>query len=175
MKVILNINYKLSKLFSVVTIMLLTQSCESFVEVDLPDSQLTAEVVFNDIATAEAAMANIYSKLVNQTLVCGNTKGISILLGSYTDELHTYNTAIGEFQFYQNSLIATHLDIGAMWNNSYNLIYAANAIVESLEQSPISEQEKNRLKGEALFMRAYIHFHLLNLFGEIPYVTTTNY
>jgi len=175
MKVILNINYKLSKLFSVVTIMLLTQSCESFVEVDLPDSQLTAEVVFNDTATAEAAMANIYSKLVNQTLVCGNTKGISILLGSYADELHTYNTAIGEFQFYQNSLIATHLDIGAMWNNSYNLIYAANAIVESLEQSPISEQEKNRLKGEALFMRAYIHFHLLNLFGEIPYVTTTNY
>lgn len=35
--------------------------------------------------------------------------------------------------------------------------------------------EKDKLMGEALFLRAYIHFHLTNCFGEIPYITTTNY
>jgi hypothetical protein len=175
MKAILDINNKITILFGMIMIMLLSHSCENFVEVDLPDSQLTAEVVFNDIATAEAAMANIYSKLVNQTLVCGNSKGITLLLGSYADELHTYNTGIGEFQFFQNSLTATHMDNGAIWNNSYNLIYVANAIIEGLKESPLNENDKNRLLSEALFIRAFIHFYLLNLYGDIPYVTTTNY
>src|SRR5690554_6489497 len=79
-------------------------SCESFIEVDLPDSQLTGDIVFSDVGTAEAAMANIYSKLQSDVLVCGNSKGISILLGSYTDELETYSTGSIELQFYQNSL-----------------------------------------------------------------------
>lgn len=149
--------------------------CESFVEVDHPDSQLTSEMVFQDVSTAEAAMANIYSKLTTQVLVCGNSNGISILLGSYSDEIQTYNSGLLEFQFYQNSLNATNSVVSGIWNKSYNLIYAANAIVEGLEQSPITENDKNRLKGEALFMRAYIHFHLMNLYGSIPYITTTNY
>src|SRR5690606_29032461 len=47
--------------------------------------------------------------------------------------------------------------------------------VEGLEQSPIAEYDKNRLMGEALFLRAFIHFYIVNLFGEIPYIATTNY
>src|SRR5690606_6467197 len=34
---------------------------------------------------------------------------------------------------------------------------------------------KNRLIGEAIFLRTFIHFYLQNLFGEIPYVTSTDY
>lgn len=161
---------------SLLLMALLSFSCESFIEVDLPDSQLTGDIVFSDIGTAEAAVTSIYSKLSNNVLVCGNSKGTSILLGSYADELQTYNTGLLEFQFFQNNLIATNTDVAALWNGSYNLIYAANAVKEGLENSTtISHSDKDRLLGEALFLRAYIHFHLLNLFGEIPYVTTTDY
>lgn len=158
------------------SILILSLSCESFVEVDLPDSQLTGETVFNDLGTAEAAVTSIYSKLSNNVLVCGNSKGLTILLGSYADELQTYNTGLLEFQFFQNNLISTNTDVSALWNGSYNLIYAANAVKEGLENSTaIAQTDKDRLVGEVLFLRAYIHFHLLNLFGEIPYVTSTNY
>jgi hypothetical protein len=132
-------------------------------------------MVFNDIGTVEATLANIYSKLVNDVLVCGDTHGVSILMGSYADELKTYNTNIPEFQFYQNSLLATNLEVVSLWNKSYNLIYAANSIIEGLENSTISNSVKNRLIGEAIFLRTFIHFYLQNLFGEIPYVTSTDY
>ncbi|MGQ2981863.1 RagB/SusD family nutrient uptake outer membrane protein [Flavobacterium sp.] len=164
------------KVIGLLCLAILSYSCEDFIDVDLPDSQITGEVVFNDVGTAEAAIKSIYSKLSNTVLVTGNSNGISILLGSYSDELQTYNTGLLEFQFFQNSLIATNTDVSTLWNGSYNLIYASNAILEGLENSTaISQNDKDRLSGEALFLRAYIHFHLLNLFGEIPYVTTTDY
>lgn len=175
--ILIFINY--NKRLNIISLLIMTMllfSCESFIEVELPDSQLTGEIVFNDVATAEAALTSIYSKLSNNVLVCGNSKGISILLGSYADELQTYNTGLLEFQFFQNNLIATNTDVAALWNGSYNLIYSANAVKEGLENSTaISQNDKDRLLGEALFLRAYIHFHLLNLFGEIPYVITTDY
>ncbi|MCK0115240.1 RagB/SusD family nutrient uptake outer membrane protein [Gelidibacter sp. F63206] len=151
-------------------------NCESFIEVDLPDSKLTSNIVFSDVGTAEAAMANIYSKLQNDVLVCGNSLGISILLGSYADELDTYSNGSIELQFYQNSLISTNSFVTSLWKGSFNLVYAANAVKEGLENSTtISQIDKDRLLGEVLFLRAYIHFHLLNLFGDIPYITTTDY
>lgn len=163
------------KFLCLLFIVFLIMGCESFVEVDHPDSQLTSEMVFKDVATAEAAMANIYSKLTSQVLVCGNSNGISILLGSYTDEIHTHNSGLLEFQFYQNNLNATNSEIAGLWNKSYNLIYAVNAIIEGLENSILNENDKNRLQGEALFLRAFLHFHLMNLYGSIPYITSTNY
>lgn len=174
---IAQINYNRCKIFiGLLLISMLSLSCESFVEVDLPDSQLTGETVFNDLGTAEAAVTSIYSKLSNNVLVCGNSKGLSILLGSYTDELQTYNTGLLEFQFFQNNIVSTNTDVSALWNGSYNLIYAANAVKEGLENSTaIPQSDKDRLVGEVVFLRAYIHFYLLNLFGEIPYVTSTNY
>ncbi|HXK00004.1 MAG TPA: RagB/SusD family nutrient uptake outer membrane protein [Gelidibacter sp.] len=175
-KTIIFINNKHIKIVSLLLTVILLSSCESFIEVDHPDSQLTDNIVFNDLGSAEAAITNIYSKLSNNVLVCGNLNGISILLGSYADELQTYNTGISEFQFFQNSLVATNTNVASLWNGSYNLIYATNAIKEGLENSTaLSQNNKNRLIGEVLFLRAYIHFHLLNLFGEIPYVATTNY
>ncbi|MGV3460259.1 MAG: RagB/SusD family nutrient uptake outer membrane protein [Flavobacterium sp.] len=151
-------------------------SCEDFTEIDQPDSQLTGETVFNNVETAEAALANIYLKLSNEVLVCGNSKGISILLGSYADELQTYNTGLGEYQFFLNNLVPTTPEVKTIWNGCYNLIYAANAVKEGVGNSTgINAEAKNRLIGEALFIRAYIHFYLLNLYGEIPYVTTTDY
>jgi len=41
-------------------------SCDSFVEVGLPNSQLTSSAVFEDKATANAAMVDIYNKIRNQ-------------------------------------------------------------------------------------------------------------
>lgn len=170
-----NLQIHLRRFLSFLMIIFLFSNCESFVEVDLPDSRLTGTIVFNDLNTAEATMANLYSKLVNNSLVSGNSNGISLLLGNYADEIQNYNMGISEFQYYQNNLLATDLSIKSFWNNSYNLIYAANAIIEGLETSTLAESDKNKLKGEALFIRAFVHFHLHNLFGEIPYVSSTDY
>src|SRR5690606_7086041 len=66
--------------------------------------------------------------------------------------------------------------VSRLWNSSYNLIYMTNAAIEGLEASQnLSAPTKEQLIGEALFIRGLSHFYLTNLFGEIPYITTTNY
>lgn len=152
-------------------------SCDSFVEVDLPKSQLTNEAVFDSYATAEAALTDIYSKIRDQGLLTGTPSGLSNELANYTDELTCYGSP-GDpaLAFYFNALLPANTSIADYWNTSYNQIYAANAVIEGVEESSkLTADEKYQLKGEALFIRALIHFYLTNLYGDIPYITTTDY
>ena len=34
---------------------------------------------------------------------------------------------------------------------------------------------KKQLEGEAKFIRAWLHFHLVNYWGDVPYITTTDH
>lgn len=160
----------------IVSLMMIS-SCDNFVEVDLPGSQLTANAVFEEKATANAAMTDIYSKIRDAGLLTGSASGLSHLLGNYTDEFKFYgdpqNSTVA---FYNNSLIASNTQVKGLWDSSYNQIYAANAVIEGIEKSVhLPETDKKQLKGEALFVRALLHFYLTNLFGDVPYITSTDY
>lgn len=53
----------------------------------------------------------------------------------------------------------------------YNVIVQANAIINNLDEDPgsiHSEKGFNIVKGEALAIRAYCHFDVLRLFGQMP-------
>ncbi|MGM0932685.1 MAG: RagB/SusD family nutrient uptake outer membrane protein [Bacteroidota bacterium] len=151
--------------------------CESFVETDIPSSQISGEMVFNDIKTAESALADVYSQIRDNSLFAGNTSGISILLGLYSDELVNYNTwNSGLEAFYTNNLQASSSSNEILWNRSFNLIFATNAVIEGIENSgELAAEESELLLGQAYFIRAFIHFYLVNMYGDIPYIRTTDY
>lgn len=155
----------------------LSSSCEDFLEVDTPNYLLSGETIFTDTKTVEAAMVGIYAQLRSNVLLTGNPQGLSVLLGNYTDELDYYSPyPLPEEPFNKNIVLATNPTVAEVWNGCYNQIYAANAIVEGVEDSIyFTPEEIAKFKGEALFIRALLHFQLVNLYGEIPYVTTTNY
>ncbi len=157
--------------------LILMYSCDDFVEVDIPNSQLTAKGVFEEKATANAAMTDIYSKIRDGGLLTGTSVGLSHVLGNYADELDYYGSSQNVItEFYKNSLIATNTNVKTLWNLSYNQIYAANAVMEGVESSVnLSAYDRAQLKGEALFVRALIHFYLANIFGDIPYIATTDF
>lgn len=152
----------------------LSVSCEKFVAVDLPASELTSGLVFQDLGTANAAVANLYVDLRDRSVLSGNVNGLSVLLGYYSDELVYYSAERNDF--YQNSLQAEVGEVANVWNNTYNLIYDANLVLEGLSSSTkLADKDKQILSGQALFIRAYAHFYLVNLFGSIPYIKTTDY
>lgn len=157
--------------------LLILSACDSFVEVDLPKSQLTNTAVFDSYETANAALMNIYAKIRDTGILTGVNTGISNELGNYTDEITAYGTASNSsMPFYNNALLPTSSIIAGYWNSTYNQIYAANALIEGMENSKnLSVEEKKRLTGEALFIRALAHFYLVGLFGDIPYIKTTDY
>jgi hypothetical protein len=150
------------------------QSCDGYVEVEQPNSQLISSAVFEDVGTANAALSGIYAKMRSSGVLAGSN-GMSLYAGLYADELDWYQTTTVS-NFYNNTLTASEAGVGTIWNNSYKQIYEANSIIEGVTNS-VSLPDTNRiqLKGEALFIRGMIHFYLMNLYGDIPYIKTTDF
>lgn len=165
------------KVFFCIIMMACFAGCEDFVEVALPDSQLTGTAVFNDRNTANAALANIYAKLRDTGFLSGFAFGSPIALGLYTDELAYYGgSGVNSETLYNNALLPTSSIVLQDWNESYYQIYCANAVLEGVEGSTaLSQADRDRFKGEAFFIRALVHFYLLNVYGDIPYIETTDH
>lgn len=145
-------------------------SCEDLVEIELPDNQLNTPTVFYDKHTINAALSNLYSNFRGAALFDGMGDGN---LGKYTDELESFYQ---EDFFYTNSITAFEPKISQLWRLSYSNIYHINAFIEGLEASTILEEsEKKALLGEAHFLRGLYYHYLTQLFGDIPYITTTDY
>lgn len=73
---------------------------------------------------------------------------------------------------YKALLLPTSTRVKNVWVPSYQIIYDANVIIgrADAEASQLSEQEKNAVKGEAMFFRALAYRILANLYGGVPIV-----
>lgn len=150
-------------------------ACESFVEIDPPKNTLITETVFDDAATVKSAFANIYYKMREQGMVSGYF-GLSIFMGSYSDELDYYGANTSALQVYNHTVTASSETISNWWGQAYNLIYAANDIIEGIENTEaLDEDDQAQFKGQGLFVRAYLHSLLVALYGDIPYIKTASY
>lgn len=171
-------NKIIEKAILTITILLCYGSCEKLVEVDLPINQLTTSQVFESSGTAEGALSALYAEMQSFSVIAGGSTGTGGLLGSYADDLDGYdiysnNASMDVFNNIQNPSNTT---IKSVWGNGYRQIYMANAIVEGLgSSSGVPEKDKNRIKGEAIFMRSLIYYYLTEIFGDLPYATSTDY
>lgn len=150
-------------------------SCKKFITVDPPTNSLTRATVFEDDETANAAIYELYVSMRNNSM---NNHGLFRIAGFSSDELIYLSPDQGESpnEFYENAILPTNDMLPAFWGEYYKQIYYANSIIEGLTISTLVTQHlKDQLIAEAKFVRAYCHFYLVNLFGDIPYITGTDY
>jgi|WetSurMetagenome_2_1015567.scaffolds.fasta_scaffold06811_2 starch-binding outer membrane protein, SusD/RagB family len=158
--------------------LLFLTACEKLVEVDAPASQLGTSQVFEDVQTANAAMAGLYAGLRDQSLASGaGYYTMGTLLGSYTDDLDCYyNNTQAVMDIYLNQQDETNTIIKSIWKTAYQQVYYANSIIFGVENSSsLSVNDKKRIKGEAILVRSLIYFYLQQIFGDIPYTTSIDY
>jgi hypothetical protein len=152
-------------------------SCKKFLEVDPPIDRSISAKVFSSDKTATSAVIGLYSQMM-VTFPTFTSGGITIYAGLSGDELYSTSTANPDLaEFVNNSLTSTNGFLsGDFWLRAHNLIYQANACIEGLTASSnISTATKQQLIGEAKFVRAYVYFYLVNLFGDVPLITSTDY
>ena len=150
-------------------------SCKRFVLIPPPKDQLVSSSVYHDEATATAAVLGIYEKIQEIPGYFANG-GITFYCGMSADELvpTPINTVYNEF--YHNRISPTNPDLkNALWGNMYQILFQANAALEGLSVANFDTVAKKQLAGEALFVRAFCHFYLVNLFGDIPLVSSPAY
>lgn len=173
--------YKINKLQFLLLALICITSCDDFVKIDPPQTMLVRSSVFDSDATANAAMQNIYYQLKNSGFASGTLFSVSFLGSLLSDEQVNYYqsspASTAEFQqFNDNTLKPNNSQVQALWSDFYKRIYEANAVIEGLNASSgVSTSMKNQLTGEAKFIRAFCHFYLVNIWGDVPLVTTTDY
>jgi starch-binding outer membrane protein, SusD/RagB family len=153
-------------------------SCKKFVEIGPPPTELVSQNVFINDASATGAMLGTYSAMMASIgFASGDAYSITQDAGLSADEFINYNTDPNQEAFYRNNLTASNgTVVNNLWNEGYKYIYSSNAVLEGLNSSTgITDSTKKQLEGEAKFLRAFCHFYLVNLFGDVPLVLTTDY
>ncbi len=169
----INIYTTIKRGIGLLTISLCLTACEELVHIDLPDNQLNTSTVFADVNTAKGALSNLYSNIRETPLFRGGYNALGSDLSKYTDELTSF---LQQDIFYSNTLLASNPFVTQYWDRSYVDIYHINAFIEGLTASTKLEQtDKKVFLGEAYFLRALYYHYLCQLYGDIPYITTTDY
>ena len=167
-----------SQLLRMVLLVCVLPACKKFIEVPLPGTEVFPEDVYDSDITASGAVTGIYGYMINSNdWASGNTQSVTFLCALSADELENYSSEPVPREFYENAIKTNNTAIeNAFWDPAYRYIYAANAVLEGLDRSPgVTAATKKQLQGEVLFIRAFCHFYLVNLFGAVPYLDSTAY
>lgn len=147
--------------------------CKKFVNIDTPKTELVPAVIFGSDAAAKQAIAGLYGPLLTG-FASGDNFSVTYLAGLSSDELIAGQDA--PIDFYFNSILPNNSAVLTLWQDAYKEIYNSNAMLEGLEASTaVSPALRQQLSGEALFLRAFSYFYLVNLYGDVPLNLTTDY
>ncbi|WP_276482777.1 RagB/SusD family nutrient uptake outer membrane protein [Paraflavitalea pollutisoli] len=149
-------------------------ACNKYVDTPEPKNELPSGLAFSDDKTATASMVGLYSNMNAFNYYYANVL-MSYLSGMQADEM-AYLSAFASYDVFRlNNLLPNSQYVQSMWRDQYTFIYHANAVIEGVTASPnISAGVRDQLLGEAYFMRAFLHFYLVNMYGNIPLILTTN-
>lgn len=164
-----------------ILLLISTISCDEFVKIDPPQTVLVKTTVFQSDQTAEAAVLDIYYQLKTSGFASGSLFGISFLGSLLADEQINFFqgtplTTAEIQQFNDNALQQGNSEVQRLWADLYKCIYKVNAVLEGVEGSTkMSSSKKDQLQGEMRFLRAFCYFYLVNLWGDVPLVISTDY
>src|SRR5690606_37142113 len=87
---------------------------------------------------------------------------------AYTKVSSSHNQAIGN-----GSYSTADNYVRSVWDYRYGGIHQCNQLLDNLDRIPeLSDELRNRYRGEAIFIRAYHYFELYSKFGDVPFFTT---
>ena len=129
------------------------------------DIQPVGSVIPNSLAEYRALLARAYknvSTLGDRGMACLRSDEMQIRDDEYDQSYY------GDIERW-NDLAPSPYTTQFEWAKYYNILFVANHVIESkgdiIEGTP---DEVNQLVGEAYLLRAYMHFSLVNLYGQ-PY------
>lgn len=163
------INKNIKRYILIFTILLAASCKKDFLNVESP-GQVPSESVWQDPATAQAFVNDIYNGL-------GNGGFSEQMLASVSDEaLFTHPTR--GIDLVNNATINPStlgwVDDTWAYKQMYNRIRACNITIDKITSGAnglSSQSLKDQLLGEAYFLRAYFYQQLLRYYGAVPLIT----
>lgn len=146
-----------------------SMSCNDQLDLQ-PISQETADNAYSTASQIEAALTGVYESFQSSQYYAWD----HII---YQDIRSDNNYAGGDnteiFEFDDVDVNTTNSRVMSAWSSIYNAISKANLVMEKapLVSEGITEERKQQIVGEALFLRAYHYYTLVKYFGGVPLYT----
>lgn len=109
----------------------------------------------------DSAVLGLYATLSNRNLYGWNAPATQVGL---TYELTTSPNR----PEYSLTFDATYVTSSLFWSGYYRLINQCNMILSKIDDADITEEVRDELKGETLFLRALAYFDLNRWYGGVP-------
>ena len=156
-----------SKLFIAFSLLSLTTiSCKKYLDTT-PQDVLVPNNYYNSEAELNAALGGVYSYLAQDGTYSRNLV-LELEMGNDEGQYNNRNATVGNPAMYDcQSSTKIYSDC---WTALYKGINAANLLLDNIELSPVSDTIKNPIKGEALFLRGFYYFQLVNHYGDVPLI-----
>ncbi len=147
-------------------------SCDKKIEL-FPYQSVAEEVALTSDANVKKVLNGTYDAISDGDLYGGNILLFSELLAA-NDEIRWEGTFNQPDEIWQKSIITTNSFVRDTWLDAYDAINRTNNILSAI--SIVAPADQNRVKGEALYLRASMYFELVKLYAK-PYsagAVTTN-
>ncbi len=152
-------------------------SCEKILDME-PKMDLSDKTALTTTFGLQAAIIGAYDRLQGGDLYGGRIWVSGDMIADNVKISGEQNTVYEELQMLNKTMSADNRITTSFWSNAYFTINLVNNVIQEIPNVTDSEiaANKNRLEGEALFIRALLHFDLLRYIGNpqtglgIPYM-----
>ena len=175
---------------ALVTILFAATGCNKYLDVQ-PEASYSENQVYGNENALNQAINGIYIDLADRNLYgAALTTTFVEMLAQRSKPTHDLNGVrdLSVLNYYQYGSPYAQSAFDSVWRKAYSTILATNVFLSKIDNSVsgnvISREKGDLLKGEAMAIRAMLHFDMLRLFGPvyatgsssnaIPYYTATD-
>ncbi|MCX8019645.1 MAG: RagB/SusD family nutrient uptake outer membrane protein [Chitinophagaceae bacterium] len=160
----------MKKIFLIIPLMVLTLTgCKKFLDRKPLDAS-SASTFLSNAEEMELSLNGVYAAAFwvfpNNTpllFAVESSTDLAIKRGGNAEDL----VALGE----AGPFVINNALVNTCWNQMYRLVQRANLHLKGMEngKNNVSATLYGRIRAEALVLRAWAYFHLMYMFGDLPY------
>jgi hypothetical protein len=164
------------KLYFILTVAIgsmFVSSCKKYIDLK-PEDFITKANYYQNEAQLDAGVLSIYDVFANyQGFLYGDN--MCHILQAGNDEMYGMFAQDGTYRYLSSYRNAPNDDkTTPYWSEFYRAINYANVILEAVDApnaAGVAPVAKNKIKGQALFLRGFCYFMLVSRFGGVPLTT----
>ncbi|WP_299098486.1 RagB/SusD family nutrient uptake outer membrane protein [uncultured Winogradskyella sp.] len=134
-----------------------------------PVGLLSPDGFFTSTQDIQTAIDGSLTHAINEE-IWGRKLSIALMLRS--DMVNLQSTQTRRVEMDTHTITGDNEMVYDPWTRIYLGIAAANNAIAGAEDVAVDEAVKNPVTAQAYFARAFYYFHLVRLFGDVPYIDT---
>lgn len=153
---------RITSILSVAAFLVISDGCVKYLDLE-PSQNISETMALTTDENIKNVLNGAYSEFAGYSIYGGNLLRNAELLGG-NGEIQWVGTYTDPRQIFNKTMIASNSEPAGQWTQSYAVINTVNNILSALNVVKI--QDRDRVEGEALFLRGLMYFDLVRFFAQ---------